>query len=80
MSNENHVYEVKIDNSVRAYVEAESPAKARSIALEGLKVRRLNGGEIRELYESGQTIKVAGRVEQPNLPLATGDAPQTQEG
>ena len=51
MSNENHVYEVKIDNSVRAYVEAESPAKARTIAMAGLKVRRLSGGEIRGLYE-----------------------------
>lgn len=53
---EKHVYEVKIGNITKAFVEAESPAKARTLALADLSVRRLNGGEVRALVAQGKTI------------------------
>ena len=53
---EKHVYEVKIGNVTKAYVEAESPAKARTLALSDLTVRRLNGGEVRALVAQGKAI------------------------
>lgn len=53
---EKHVYEVKIGSVTKAFVEAESPAKARVLALQDLTVRRLNGGEVRALVAQGKAI------------------------
>ena len=53
---EKHVYEVKIGTITKAYVEAESPAKARTLALQDLTTRRLNGGEVRALVAQGKAI------------------------
>lgn len=53
---EKHVYEVKIGSITKAYVEAESPAKARTLALSDLTVRRLNGDEVRALVAQGKSI------------------------
>lgn len=53
---EKHVYEVKIGTVTKAFVEAESPAKARTLALADLTVRRLNGGEVRALVAQGKAI------------------------
>ena len=77
---ERHVYEIKPKNIGTVYVEAETPAQAKAHALKETTVTRLNGGRIRELYESGASIQVVGQVTQDNLPLNADGQAETAEG
>ena len=52
---EKHVYHVTV-NGTDHYVESETPAKARVIALRGTTVKRLTAGQALDLFRAGTTI------------------------